>query len=209
MLIILDLDGTVINSEKAHYNSFVKAIEKKGHKLNASQKMAILSKFGMDGKEIIKGALPNLAIDEINDISKDVKMLSTSEFFIHVKFIKGAKEFLEKNFKKHELALATNSSKEFTNKCIDALNLSKYFKKAITASNVKNSKPHPEMLNNLIKSLDYKKKDCVFIGDSIFDFIAAKKAKIRFIAVIAESDYAKELKENNAECFEYLIDVKL
>ena len=72
MLIILDLDGTIINSEKAHYNSFIKAIEKKGHKLNASQKKGILSKFGMDGKEIIKGALPSLTIGEINDIPVEV-----------------------------------------------------------------------------------------------------------------------------------------
>lgn len=195
MLVILDLDGTIIDSEKAHYNSFVKGITKKGYKLNSSQKKGIKSKFGMKGERILKEALPNISKKELDEIFFEVKKISVNEELKNVILIKGAKEFLINNFKKHDLALATNSSKIFTEKCVDFLGLKKFFKKIITASNVLNAKPNPEMINKIIKELNYKKNDCVFIGDSIFDFLAAKKAKIKFIAVLSKSDYKKELKK--------------
>ena len=43
MLVILDLDGTIIDSGTAHFNSFVKAINKHGFELNAVQKKGIKS----------------------------------------------------------------------------------------------------------------------------------------------------------------------
>ncbi|MDD4353801.1 MAG: HAD-IA family hydrolase [Candidatus Nanoarchaeia archaeon] len=208
MLIILDLDGTLINSETAHFNSFVKAINRKGHKLSFLQKKEIKSRFGMSGTEIIKGVLPKISFEEVKQISNDVKSISISEEFDKVKFINGAKKFLKDNFKKHDLALATNSSKLFTYKTIEELKIINFFKKVITASDVKNAKPDPEMINKIIKELNYEKKNCVMIGDSIYDYLSAKKANVRFIAVLSKSDYANELKKV-AECFNDLSEVKI
>ncbi len=208
MLIILDLDGTIVDSETAHFNSFVKAINKAGHDLSIAQKKGIKSKFGMSSKEIIKGALPSISNEEIIRISHDVKSISSKEEINKVRFIKGAKEFLDNNKKIHDLALATNSSKEFTINCLNFLGIYDYFKIIITASDTKAPKPDSEMVNIILKELKYKKENCVFIGDSIFDYYAAKSANVRFIAVLKESDYKKELKAL-AECYDYLSEVKL
>lgn len=200
MLIILDLDGTIINSESTHYKSFLKAIKLHGFKLNAEQKKGITSKFGMVSEDIIKGILPNVSDKMIDDIANDVKKISVSEGVSEMKFINGTKKFLLDNYKKHDLALATNSSKTFTIKVLESLKIDKFFKKIVTASDVKNPKPDSEMIDLIIKYLNYKKSDAVFIGDSIFDYQSAKNANIRFIAVLSKSDYKKELKKV-AECF--------
>jgi HAD superfamily hydrolase (TIGR01549 family) len=208
MLVILDLDGTIVDSEEAHFNSFVKAIRKAGYELSAPQKKGIKSRFGMSAKEIIKGVLPNIADKEVFDIAHDVKKISSAEEITKVKFIKGAKDFLDKNKKVHDLALATNSSREFTVNCLNFLGIYDYFKIIITASDVKAPKPDAEMINKILKECGIDRKDCVFIGDSIFDYYAAKKAKIRFIAVLKKSDYKKELKDL-PEFYNYLSEVKL
>ncbi|MDD2679051.1 MAG: HAD-IA family hydrolase [Candidatus Nanoarchaeia archaeon] len=208
MLLILDLDGTIIDSEEAHFNSFVKAINRHGFPLNLSQKKQIKSEFGKSGKEIIRGVLIKALDEEIDAISKDVKKISVSEEFHNVKFINGAKEFIIDNYKKHDLALATNSSKIFTDKAVKELKLAKFFKKIVTANDVKKAKPHPDMLELIIKELKYSKKDSIFIGDSVFDYLSAKKAGIRFMAVLAKSDYKKELKKV-AECYNDLSEVKI
>jgi len=208
MLLIFDLDGTIIDSEKAHFNSFVKAIARRGFKLNSAQKVEITSRFGMLAKEIIKGVLPKISDSEAANISDDVKKISVSEEFHNVKFIKGAKEFIINNYKKHDLAIATNSSKTFTDTALKELKIDKFFKKSVTANDVKNAKPDPEMIELIIKELSYSKKDCVYIGDSIFDYLSAKKAGIRFIAVLSKSDYKEKLKKL-AENYADLSKVKL
>jgi HAD superfamily hydrolase (TIGR01509 family) len=162
----------------------------------------------MSSKEIIKSILPKLTDKEVLDIAHDVKKISSTEEINKVRFIKGAKEFLDNNKKIHDLALATNSSKEFTINCLNFLGIYDYFKIIITASDAKAPKPDAEMINIVLKELKYKKSDCVFIGDSIFDYYAAKSAKVRFIAVLKESDYKKELKAL-AEYHDYLSEVKL
>lgn len=208
MLLILDLDGTIFDSETAHFNSFVKAITRHGFSLNSSQKKQIKSEFGKSGKEIIRHVLIKASNEEIEAISSDVKKISVSEEFHSVKFINGAKEFIINNYKKHDLGLATNSSKLFTDKIVKEFRLSKFFKKVVTASDVKNAKPHPDMLELIIKELNHSRKDSIFIGDSIFDYLSAKRAGIRFIAVLSKSDYKKELKKV-AECFKDLSKVKI
>ena len=42
-------------------------------------------------------------------------------------------------------------------------------------------KPHPDQILNVIKKLNVKKKDCVYIGDTNIDYLSAKNAKIDFI----------------------------
>jgi phosphoglycolate phosphatase-like HAD superfamily hydrolase len=208
MLIILDLDGTIINSEIAHFNSFVKAISRDGFKLSSLQKKKIKNMFGLSVKEIIKGVLPDISDEKVRTISDDVKNISISEEFHNVKFIKGAKKFLADNYRKHDLAIATNSSKAFTFKALKGLKIENFFKKVVTASDVKNAKPDSEMIDLIIKELGHTKKDSALIGDSIFDYLSAKNAKIRFIAVLSKSNYKKELKIN-AESFSDLSKVKI
>ena len=208
MLIILDLDGTIVNSETAHFNSFVKAISRHGFKLSILQKKKINDMFGLPVKEIIREVLPDIPDEKARMISDDVKNISISEEFHNVKFTKGAKKFLADNYKKHDLAIATNSSKVFALKAIKGLKMEKFFKMVVTASDVKNAKPDSEMIDLIIKRLGHTKKDSVLIGDSIFDYLSAKKAKIGFVAVLSKSNYKKELKIN-AESFSDLSKVKI
>ena len=42
-------------------------------------------------------------------------------------------------------------------------------------------KPYPDQILNVIKKLNVKKKDCVYIGDTNIDYLSAKNAKIDFI----------------------------
>ena len=51
----------------------------------------------------------------------------------------------------------------------------------VTADDVKNGKPHPEGLLNIIKKFKNDKKKTLFIGDSIHDFRASKSAKIKYL----------------------------
>ena len=42
-------------------------------------------------------------------------------------------------------------------------------------------KPYPHKMNNLIKKLNAKKNDCIYIGDTHVDYLTAKNSKIDFL----------------------------
>ncbi|MFA5333539.1 MAG: HAD family hydrolase [Candidatus Nanoarchaeia archaeon] len=208
MLIILDLDGTIIDSEKCHFNSFVKSLERNGFKVTKEIKDEIKNVFGMSAKEIIRIIIPKITEEKLELVADGVKNIAVNEEIGRVKLINGALEFIKKYNKNNDLAIITNSSQKFTKAILKALGLDEYFKLVVTPSlNIK-PKPSGEMIEFAAKKLGYPNKDCILIGDSIYDFISAKNANIRFIAVLSKSDYKKELKKK-AECFFDLSQVKI
>jgi phosphoglycolate phosphatase-like HAD superfamily hydrolase len=52
----------------------------------------------------------------------------------------------------------------------------------VTALDVKNPKPHPESIEKILQSLNLKKEETVFVGDSEVDQQAAKSSGVKFIA---------------------------
>ena len=62
---------------------------------------------------------------------------------------------------------------------------------ANAAEDSKYNKPDPRVFSKPIKKLKLNPKEILYIGDSIFDYIAAKKAGLKFIAVTTGS-YAKK-----------------
>jgi phosphoglycolate phosphatase-like HAD superfamily hydrolase len=52
----------------------------------------------------------------------------------------------------------------------------------VTALDVKNPKPHPESIEKILQSLNLKKEEAVFVGDSEVDQQTAKSSGIKFVA---------------------------
>jgi phosphoglycolate phosphatase len=52
----------------------------------------------------------------------------------------------------------------------------------VTALDVKNPKPHPESIEKILQSLNLKKEETIFVGDSEVDQQTAKSSGVRFIA---------------------------
>jgi phosphoglycolate phosphatase len=57
-----------------------------------------------------------------------------------------------------------------------------FFDMVVTALDVKNPKPHPESIEKILQSLNLKKEEAVFVGDSEVDQQTAKSSGIKFIA---------------------------
>jgi len=57
-----------------------------------------------------------------------------------------------------------------------------FFDMVVTALDVKNPKPHPESIEKILQSLNLKKEETVFVGDSEVDQQAAKSSGVKFIA---------------------------
>ena len=57
-----------------------------------------------------------------------------------------------------------------------------FFDMVVTASDVKNPKPHPESVEKIIQKFNLNEEEAVFVGDSEVDQQAAKSAGIKFVS---------------------------
>ncbi len=82
----------------------------------------------------------------------------------------------------HKLAVATGKSRRGLDRVLSNLRMECFFDASRCADETK-SKPHPLMLQQLLKELRVERSDAVMIGDTSFDLEMAANAGIESIAV--------------------------
>jgi HAD superfamily hydrolase (TIGR01549 family) len=171
-LIIFDLDGVLINSLPNMEYSW-NMIRKK-HDLPIQ-----FSKY----KKFI--GLPFYVIlNKLNITKNKKKIFNDYNYFSKkkiskIKFYKNTKKVLRQLKKNYYLAIYTSKNRERTHIILSSLK--SIFDVVITPAEVKKGKPHPEGINKIKKIFDVQNKNIYFVGDSIFDKIAAQKARVNFL----------------------------
>lgn len=81
------------------------------------------------------------------------------------------------------IGLVTNKPKAITVDLIQKLNIEHYFDVVLGGGDVANPKPHGEMLITAAEKLGVAVKDCLMVGDSSNDVLAARNADMPVVAV--------------------------
>ena len=126
----------------------------------------------------------------MDNLSKE-KVKIQAELADSVQVFEGVTELLDALTGKTKLAVATMSGRQVIDKVLAEKNLKTYFETVISADDVKNPKPNPEIFVKTAKKLCVRPQDCVVIEDSIFGVKAAKVAKMNCVAV-SSGVYSKE-----------------
>jgi len=173
-LIIFDLDGVLINSE----NNMMFALSKTSKKLKIKLKFNIYKKYiGLPFELIMKKMQINKKY--VSQIKKNYiyfSNLKLSKLSIQKKKLRD----LKKLHKKYNLAVYTSKDKQRTHQILKKY---KIFKTIITPDNVRKGKPNPEGLLKILKKLKVKKMNTLYVGDTKFDYLTAKNAKIKYVHV--------------------------
>lgn len=172
---MFDLDGVILNSEKNMRLTWSQTKVK--FKLN--QDFTKYKKYiGLPFDEILKKININSNIDEIREYYFKISKINNYKLSLFSK-VKDTIRDLEK--KKIKYSIVTSKDKVRTNVIINKFKL-----KPISIHCPKKKlrgKPFPDQLNEcLIKNKINKKKVNVFyVGDTYYDYKAAKSCKIKFI----------------------------
>ncbi len=177
--IVFDMDGTLIDSSKAITNSinFVRnhiglpPLDIKTVTKNINQPDANLPKIFYQTDEYQEEHRRLFLEHYHNECVKNIRLYE------------GIYEVLQELSKKHTLSIATNASDFFAKKMLEHLQIKNFFKVIKGRNNVKNVKPHPEIINQILSHTKGSKKDTILIGDSQKDELTAKNAQIKFIFV--------------------------
>ena len=191
-LICFDLDNTLIDSERAHYLSYNSALKKNGFKKVKFEKMVKL--FGRPNNEVVKILTGKNNEEIMEKIHKDHYGFLIRKNYKYAKVLKGVEETLKKLKIKYNIAVLSNTSHKSILALLKGANLDrKLFDILVGNDDVRKSKPWPDEIIKAEKLLDLKAK--FMVGDSIYDIIAGKRAKVKTIAVLSGRYSKRQLNE--------------
>jgi HAD superfamily hydrolase (TIGR01509 family) len=189
--VIFDWDGTLADTRKAVVQSFQTVLTEASCRVSDE---FIARRMGIGTKKTIIEAFRecNMRLD-VSTLEKlaDEKVRIQAGLADIVSLFDGATELLESLQDKTKIALATMSSRKVVDKLLPAKRIAKYFAVVVSADEVANPKPDPEVFLMAAKKLGVAPEDCVVVEDSVFGVRAAKAANMKCIAVPSGA-YSKE-----------------
>ncbi len=194
-LLLLDMDLTIVDSNKAGILAYKKVLKKHGLKMPTHRELKGVS--GMERKEKIEYFYPELNNKQTETVCNEIAKVLMGETTKYVKAFPGIKGTLKKLSKNYELGIASNANHKrivaYLNKVGIDLRL---FEVIIGNDDVKHSKPCPDEVF-LAEKLT-KLNVAYMVGDSIYDMIAAKKSRTKAIGVLTGNTSRYKLKKYGA-----------
>jgi HAD superfamily hydrolase (TIGR01549 family) len=181
---IFDIDGTLVDSNKLHVDSWDRAFRKFGKQFPREKLRAQIGK-GSDQY------LPEfLTKKEIADFGKDLdeyrSELFRKEYLPRVRPFPKVHELFQRIRDDHkQIALASSGKKAETKHYIDLLKIDNLIDGYVSGDDADNSKPAPDIFAASLKKLGgISPADAVTVGDTRFDIEAARKAGLKTIAFL-------------------------
>jgi len=180
--LIFDFDGVILDSVNiktlifkemySHYGTGIANKVEDYHLKNGG--MSRFKKFKYFEEVILKKKCSN---KKINFLSKEFES-KVKHKVIKASYIKGAKRFLNTNYKKYKFFISTGTPQKEIVEILKEKKIKHLFKGIYGSPESK--KNH---IKKIIKKYSFKKEDILFLGDSRNDYEAALDQNINFIAV--------------------------
>jgi len=175
--ILFDLDGTLLDSSYEHVTAWREALRDTGIDIpNARMHRCV----GMSGKVMLRAIFTELGqrvspqkIDHLEKLHKE-KFAKKLPF---IKVLPGARELLEyRSAAGIRWAIATSGDQKTVKRMIKPLRIPATAP-VVTGDHVEHAKPSPDVFLEAAARLGAYLGDCIVVGDSIWDLLAARRAK--------------------------------
>jgi HAD superfamily hydrolase (TIGR01549 family) len=198
MAFLFDLDGTLVDSVYQHVLAWREALERGGRKLAVWQ---IHRRIGMSGGLLVN-ALARETGGNVGPGEAEELIAWHAEAFVkyapQVRALPGANEllaFLRKNGVPH--AIATSGLRESASRSLKMLGVPDDMV-IITRDMVKYAKPDPDLFLAAAEKLGVDIHDSIVVGDSVWDLLAARRARALGVGVLSGGYGQEELERSGA-----------
>jgi HAD superfamily hydrolase (TIGR01509 family) len=182
---LFDLDGTLVDSVYQHVLAWRSALEQMGIELSVWR---IHRRIGMSGG-LVANALLRETGRPVTSVEADkLQQLHLREYLAQVPQVRalpGARELLEQlSGVGAPWAIATSGRMESARPALDLLALGPEVN-VVTRDQVRFAKPDPDLFLAAAKRLGVAIENAVVVGDSVWDLLAARRAKALGIGLLS------------------------
>ena len=190
--VILDVDGTLVDSNDAHATAWVEALRAGGFAADFARVRGLI---GMGGDKLLP-EVTGLADDEprAKAISRHRGEIFMRDHLPHVKAFPGARELLERL--RHEgfrLVVASSAKEDELGPLLELVGARDLLEAETSQDDVKASKPDPDVVHAALGKLGIKPADAFMLGDTPYDLEAATRAGVGMVGFTCGGWSAAEL----------------
>ena len=191
---LLDLDGTLVDTNALHVQAWMTALESKGYHVAADR---IAVEIGKGGDALVPSLL-GIEADEKHgsDLRKAQPTAFNKLAASGLRPFPGARELLERlRALGIRTVLATSSKREQMQliEKMSGLPFTDLVDELVTADDIESSKPAPDAIHAAVKKLDLTPAQCVMVGDTIYDVESARRAGVICLALLSGGNEASKL----------------
>jgi len=178
-LLIFDMDGTLIDTDKVLFETRKELFLLYKPKDFAIDEEVVRTYSGPPIQESIANAFPER---DPNFILKEYRARTEKYYDYYLKLYPGEKEILKKlHSEGYILTIATQKNKKMALKSLEMKGICDYFSLILTSNDGFKTKPSPDMINYILANFNCKPEEAIMIGDTAYDYLAAKNANVKSI----------------------------
>lgn len=180
--IILDMDGTLVDTNEAHAQTWAEALKSFGYEVPVE---VVRPLMGQGGDKL----LPRLTgMTKDSEMGKKITAhraeLFERRYLGSVEAFPKTRQLIERLRNAGlKLVIASSSGRDHLDRLIDAADIGDLIDSATSASDVDESKPDPDVIEAALAKLGIAPEQVMMIGDTPYDIEAAARVGVRTIAL--------------------------
>ena len=191
---ILDIDGTLVDSNYQHAIAWYRALRQHGHVLPIWR---IHRHIGMGGDQLVASLCGDQIEDRQGDDIRDAEKALYMALIDEVEPLAGARELIvDLQRMGRRIVLASSAKPDEVEHYLDLLDARGLADAWTSSGDVESTKPEPDLVH---AALEHAGTDAaVMVGDSTWDCEAAKRAGVETVAVLTGGFSDQELRDAGA-----------
>ena len=182
-LVLLDVDGTLIDSNDAHADAWIEALEEFGYRVTFAR---IRTLIGKGGDKLLPEAV-QLDGDRgrVKVIAERRSQLFMQKYLPKLKPFPAARELLEHLLARgFRLVVATSARKDEMLGLLRVAGIDDLIDDAASARDAQNSKPDPDIIQAALRRAGCRPEEAIMVGDTPYDVQAAIGAHVNLVALL-------------------------
>jgi HAD superfamily hydrolase (TIGR01509 family) len=207
MTAILDIDGTLVDTNYHHVISWARAFAR--HDITVAL-WRIHRHIGMGGDQVVSALCGDEVEERLGDEIRDAESGFYMELINEVRPMEGARELIEDLRRRgHPVVLASSAKDKEVEHYLDLLDARELANAWTTSGDVERTKPAPDLVHSALQKLGDDAGSAVMVGDTPWDVRSAAEAGVETITVITGGFSEQELREAGAvEVFESVAELR-
>jgi HAD superfamily hydrolase (TIGR01509 family) len=186
-VVVLDVDGTLMDTNYLHTEAWARAFEEVGRRVPRAE---VHKQIGKGSEQLIGEFIED---EEAAEKAKELHGELYMEMQKHGFPLPGAKELIASLAEQgYETWLVTSAEPEELEQYLDRLETEGKLAGIVKSSDVEYSKPAPDVFKASLKTSGGNADETIAVGDSVWDIESAAKAGIQTVAVLSGGAYSEE-----------------